>query len=246
MAVYDREEQESIDDLKAWWSRWGNTVSWVAITAAVVVVGSQAWRWYSAGQSDAAGALYFAVASAARTNEPAKAREAMTALADKHAGSAFAPRGALIYAKLLWDAGDKAGARAQFQWVIDRSSDDDLKAIARYRLAEVHLDEKQVDEALKLLDTKHPDAYAGLYADLRGDALTSAGKLPEARTAYETALAKLDPKSGYRNYVQVKLEAIGGRAPAPAAATPVAGGATAPASAAPAAPGTAAPAPAKP
>ena len=40
-------------------------------------------------------------------------------------------------------------------------------------------------------------------------------------------LAKLDPKSGYRNYVQVKLEAIGGSAPAP---TPVAGGAAAPAS----------------
>jgi predicted negative regulator of RcsB-dependent stress response len=34
MAVYDREEQERVDDLKAWWARWGNTASWVAIGVA--------------------------------------------------------------------------------------------------------------------------------------------------------------------------------------------------------------------
>jgi predicted negative regulator of RcsB-dependent stress response len=34
MAVYDREEQERVEDLKAWWARWGNTVSWVAIGVA--------------------------------------------------------------------------------------------------------------------------------------------------------------------------------------------------------------------
>jgi len=60
-----------------------------------------------------------------------------------------------------------------------------------------------------------------VFADLRGDALAAAGRGTEARTAYETALAKLDPKSTYRNYVQVKHDAIGGAgatAAAPAAA----------------------------
>ena len=27
MAVYDLEEQEKIDDLKAWWTQWGNAIT---------------------------------------------------------------------------------------------------------------------------------------------------------------------------------------------------------------------------
>jgi predicted negative regulator of RcsB-dependent stress response len=77
----------------------------------------------------------------------------------------------------------------------------------RYRLAQVQLDEKQPDAALATLDAKHPEAFDGLFADLRGDALVAAGRQAEARSAYETALAKLDPKSTYRNFVQVKHDA---------------------------------------
>jgi predicted negative regulator of RcsB-dependent stress response len=151
----------------------------------------------------------------------------MAALVSQYGGTPYAPRAALLYAKQLWSAGDKPGAKAQLQWVIDRSDDDDLKQIARYRLAEVLLDEKSIDEALKVLDAKHADAYAGLYADLRGDALAAAGRNDDARAAYQAALAKIDPKTQYRNFVQVKLDALGG---APAAdAVPPAGAAVAPA-----------------
>ena len=217
MAVYDREEQERVEDLKAWWARWGNTVSWIAVGVAVVIVGVQGWRWWQASRADEASALYFAVASGGRTGDAAKSKDAMAALTSQYAGTAYAPRAALLYAKQLWSAGDRSGARAQLQWVIDRSDDDDLKQVARYRLAEVLLDEKNVDEALKVLDAKHADAYAGLYADLRGDALAAAGRHADARAAYQVALAKIDPKTPYRNFVQVKLDALGGAAAVDAA-----------------------------
>jgi predicted negative regulator of RcsB-dependent stress response len=221
MAVYDREEQERVDDLKAWWAKWGNTVSWVAIGVAAVIVAVQGWRYWQASRADAASALYFAVSQAGRTGEAAKAKDAMATLVDQYAGTSYAPRAALLYAKQLWSAGDKAGAKAQLQWVIDRASDDDLKQVARYRLAEALLDEKNVDEALKVLDAKHAESYAGLYADLRGDALAAAGRNDEARAAYQVALAKIDAKTAYRNYIQVKLDALGG-APAAAPAAPAA------------------------
>jgi hypothetical protein len=63
---------------------------------------------------------------------------------------------------------------------------------------------------LTTLDAKHPEAFDALYADLRGDVLVAAGRAADARVAYETALSKLDPKSGYRSYVQVKRDAIAG------------------------------------
>jgi predicted negative regulator of RcsB-dependent stress response len=223
MAVYDREEQERVEDLKAWWTRWGNTASWAAIGVAAVIVGVQGWRYWQANRAEAASALYYAVSQAGRAGDAAKAKDAMATLAGQYGGTAYAPRGALLYAKQLWSAGDKAGAKAQLQWVVDRASDDDLKQVARYRLAEVLLDEKNVDEALKVLDAKHDDAYAGLYADLRGDALAAAGRNDEARAAYQVALAKIDAKTAYRNFIQVKLDALGGAiatGAAPAAAAP--------------------------
>ena len=219
MAVYDLEEQETIDDLKAWWARWGTIITWVVVAAAAAIVGVQGWRWWQASQAEAAGALYNAVAAASRGGDAAKAKDAMATLADKYPGTAYAPRAALLHAKQLWDAGDKAGAKAQLTWVVDRASDDDLKQIARYRLAEVLLDEKNVDEALKVLDARHSDAYAGLYADLRGDALAAAGRTAEARAAYQVAVSKIDAKTPYRSFVQVKLDALGGPAAAPAGAS---------------------------
>jgi predicted negative regulator of RcsB-dependent stress response len=243
MAVYDLEEQERVDDLKAWWARWGNLASWIAIGIAAVIVGVQGWRYWQASRAEAASALYFAVASAGRTGDAAKAKDAIATLTDQYAGTAYAPRAALLYAKQLWSAGDKAGAKAQLTWVLDRASDDDLKQIARYRLAEVLLDEKNVEGALKVLDAKHADAYAGLYADLRGDALAAAGRTAEARAAYQLALAKIDPKTSYRSFVQVKLDALGGAPDAPSAGA--APGADAPAPIAAPAPAPA-PAPAAP
>jgi predicted negative regulator of RcsB-dependent stress response len=219
MAVYDLEEQEKIDDLKAWWNRWGNAISIAVIAVCVAYVAVQGWRWWQAKQAEEAAVLYGAVVGGVRDKDAPKARDAMAQLAQKFPASGYAPRAALLFAKHLWDSGDRAGAKTQLQWIVDRSTDDELKAVARYRLAQAQLDEKNADGALAALDARHPDAFAGLYADLRGDALTVAGRTEEARAAYQTALAKLDAKSPYRNYVQVKLDAIGGAAQSLASGT---------------------------
>ncbi len=68
------------------------------------------------------------------------------------------------------------GAKQQLQWVVDHAGEDELKAIARFRLAQALLDEKNYDEALKTIDVKTDDAFVAIYADLRGDILASAGK----------------------------------------------------------------------
>ena len=210
MAVYDLEEQEQLDDLKAWWGRNGKYVGGVLIVAAAVLLGTQGWRWYQQNQAAQASVLYQAVGQAGRDNDAAKAKEPATQIEEKYASSAYAPRVALLYAKMLYDAGDHAGARTQLQWVIDHSTEDELKSIARFRLAESLLDEKQYDQALAVLDAKTDEAFAGIFGDLKGDILSAAGKPVEAKAAYQLALTKIDPKSPYRTFIQVKYDALGG------------------------------------
>ena len=77
------------------------------------------------------------------------------------------------------------------------------------RLAGVLLDQKKYDEALSMLDAKHPESFNGLFADRKGDIYTAQGKLAEARAAYKEALDKLPQQGTYRTIVQVKLDALG-------------------------------------
>jgi predicted negative regulator of RcsB-dependent stress response len=235
VAVYDLEEQEKLDDLKAWWARWGTTVTGVLAAVCVAVVAIQGYRWWNARQVEEASLLYGAVSQAVRANDVAKARDAVTQLEEKFGRTGYAPRAALVVAKLQFDAGDTKAARTQLEWVIEHADEVELKEIARYRLAELLLHDQQFDAALTILDAKHGDAFAGLYADLRGDALSAANRANEAREAYKTAIGKLDPKSPYRNYVQVKMDSL------PSAAATSAGGTAgaAPAAAARTAPATA-------
>ena len=239
--AYDLEEQDQLEDLKAWWKQWGNTIAGIVIAASVGVIGVQGWRWWTQQQAAQAAAIYDAVNAAVRANDAGKAKDAMSQLTDKYAGTGYAPRAALLLAAQLFENGDAAGAKAQLAWVIDKSSEDELKQIARLRLAEILLDEKQYDEALRILDAKFDPPFGGVYADARGDVLAAAGRTEEARNEYQTALAQLDPQSNYRNFVQLKLDAIPQAAGAPAKAGTAAPAASAPTAPA-AAPGGAAPA----
>ena len=210
MALYDLEEQDQIDDLKAWWTRYGGTVTVALVIGCLVIAGVQGWRWYAGKREENASVLYGAVSEAARTKDTAKARDAIAQITDRYAATAYAPRAALLYAKMLYDAGDRNGAKAQYAWVVEHAPEEEVKAIGRYRIAQVEIDDKQYDAALATLDAKHPASFDGMFADLRGDALAAAGRVADARSAYENALAKLDAKSPYRNFVQVKHDALGG------------------------------------
>jgi predicted negative regulator of RcsB-dependent stress response len=210
MAVYDLEEQQKIDELKSWWSQYGTWVTGAIIAICLVVIGVQGWRWYQRTQGEEAGALYGAVSQAVERQDAAKAKDAAAQLATKHGGTGYAPRAALLLAKLLFDANDKAGAKAQLQWVIDRAGEEELRELARYRLAQVLFDEKAFDEAMRTLDARHSAAMAPLYSDLRGDLLLAAGKQADARAAYQAALDKLGATSSIRVLVQAKLDSLGG------------------------------------
>ena len=66
---------------------------------------------------------------------------------------------ALARAKAAFPTGELAAAKTQLQWVIDNAREDEIRDVARLRLAGVLLDEKKYDEALKLLETKPAESH---------------------------------------------------------------------------------------
>jgi predicted negative regulator of RcsB-dependent stress response len=220
MAALDLQEQEQLAEFKAWWARYGNLLLTAAILVFLTIAAYNGWRYYQRSQALAAASVFDQLQSAAATNDKAKTREISGVLLANYGSTSFAPMGALITAKVQFEGGDIPTAKAQLQWVIDNSRDEELKHIARVRLAGVLLDEKLYDEGLKVLNATRPPHFEAVYADRRGDLLMAQGKTAEARTAWQESLAKLDAKTTLRGSVQLKLELTGGTAAAVAAAVP--------------------------
>ena len=207
----DLEEQEQLAELKAWWKQYGNLVLLALIAAALVVAGWNGWRWYQRNQAVQASALYDTLAKAVGAGDAKALRDAGGALTEGYPRTLYASMGALAAARFYFDRGELKSAKAQLQWVIERSPAEDYREIARLRLAQVLLDEKSYDEALKLLEAQPPEAYAAQAAALRGDVLLAQGRRDQALAAYRLALEKAASQGGaFRDGVQLRLDALGG------------------------------------
>ena len=206
---YDFEEQERLAELKAWWEDNRIFVFAVAGLAVAALAGYEGWKLWQVRQAEEAATLYRPVATAAKGNDAKRVSDAGRALIDRQPRSFYASEAALMIAKNAFEAGDLAEARKQLAWVMDKGTDE-LRPVARLRLAAVALDEKKYDEALKVLDGNKDEAFAAPVADLRGDVMLAQGRIDEARANYKTAVEKAGTRNPVKGLAETKLAALGG------------------------------------
>ncbi len=209
MAALDLQEQEQIDALKAWWKENSNQLIGALLVIAVAMGGWRGWQTYQHQQSSEAATLYAGFNRQLEGGKVKQINDAAAAVMENHAASGYAPRAALLAAQVNEQSDELARAKTQLHWVIDHAEEAGLKEIARLRLAAVLLDEKKYDDALALLEAKHPASFDGLYADLRGDVLSAQGKHEEARFAYKLAYEKAGSQGAYRSMIEMKMDALG-------------------------------------
>lgn len=218
----DLQEQEQLDDIKAFWKRYGNLITWV-ITAALLAFASwNAWGWYQRDQAAKAGAMFEELDKAATAGDVERAGRVFNDMKERFPGTTLTQQAGLLAAKLQYDKGQADASRASLGWVADKAGEDEYRSIARLRLAGLQLDAKQYDAALKTLDAVSAKEFAALAADRRGDVLLAQGKKDDARSAYQAAYKAMDAKIDYRRLVEAKLTAL---AAPPVAAAAAASGA---------------------
>lgn len=213
----DLQEQEQLDELKAFWKKYGNPISWLITAVLLAFAGWNGWNWYQRDQGTKAAAMFDALDQAAVVGDADKAGRVFNDLKERYPRTVVTQQGGLLAAKLQAEKGQLDAAKATLTWVADNGSEDEYRAIASLALAGVLLDAKQLDAALKALDGIKAPSFAGLAADRRGDVLLAQGKPAEAKTAYQAAWKAMDEKIDYRRLVEAKLTALGAP-PAPAVA----------------------------
>jgi len=208
--AYNLEEQEQLENLKAFWNRYGNFLVTVVTLFALAIAGWRGWGWYQERQSVQAAAVYETLREAAGERNIDGVRAAAGKLFDEYGRTVYGPMAALVAAGAYLQSGDAKAAKIPLQWAIDNADDANFSLTARLRLASILLDEGAYDEGLKTLEVESPGAYLALYEDRRGDLLSAAGRRDEARAAYDRALASLAPNAALRGIVQLKRDALGG------------------------------------
>jgi|SRR5882724_2002991 len=215
----DLDEQEQLDQLKAFWKQYGNLITWVLVLVLGGYAAWQGWNWYQRDQAFKAGAMFDELDKAAQAGDAQKSARVFADMKERFPRTAFTEQAALLAAKVQFEKGQPDAARASLTWASENALESAYKTVARLRLAGILLDEKKYDEALKQLDGADAKEFAALVADRRGDILQAQGKKDQAKAAYLQAWKTMDETVEYRRLVEAKLAALGA---APDADKPVA------------------------
>ncbi len=207
--AYDLEEQESLDQLKAWWEKWGN------ITLSTITVGCLAfaayngWNWYERYQGSKATVAYVALQNAYVSSDEKNMKSLADGLMKEYPRHVFASLAALMKAASEQKAGNLDGARAALTWILNEAKRSEYETVARVRLAGIELDAKQPQKAMDILKAVAADqAELPMVLDRLGDVHLALGEVENARQAWTKAMEKDQDQGELMALLSLKLQAL--------------------------------------
>ncbi|MES1196508.1 MAG: tetratricopeptide repeat protein [Steroidobacter sp.] len=180
-------DEEQAEALRKWFSdNW----MWMAagvVIALVVLVGYQRYQRFRIDRAAAAVGLLDQLATAQTTDE-ARANALLKQLNDDYSATPYADQAHLLVAQHAVQAGKYDQAGSELRIVMNSGHDEQLRSVARLRLARILIQQQKADDALQLLNADKAGAFAAPMHEVRGDALSSRNDRNGARAEYQAAL----------------------------------------------------------
>ncbi len=218
------DEQDQWEALKAWLRHNG-----MALVAGLLLgtIGLFGWRWWQGHQVEqqqGSTTAYEALLQSFDNPDKDAAGKTFDSFIKVHADSAYGPAARLAYARLLVERNELDKALPQLSDVATKAADEQLRLVARLRLARVQLALGKHDEALATLGTLPEGAFKSVYAEVKGDVLLAKGDQAGAVAQYQAAQASrqasdaaLGGQAGREDLLALKLHDLSAVAAAPAA-----------------------------
>ena len=222
MAFDDLDEHEQGELVRKWLRENALAIIVGVALGLAALFGWRYWQSYQLGQQAEAALQFGAITKAVEAEKISDADAIAAAMQQNFPKSTYSVLAALGVAERAVAKNDLDAADQALTWAEGHVNAAELKQLIALRQARVTLARGKADEALKQLDAMAKGNYSGLVADLRGDALYKLDRAEEARTAYQDALANVDPRSPSHSLIQMKLDRIPAAAvsAAPATASP--------------------------
>ncbi|APB99180.1 YfgM family protein [Polynucleobacter asymbioticus] len=213
----DLEEQEQLDQFKAFWQKYRNLITGVATAALFAYAAYSGYQWWRNNQALEASKLYETMVSAIAKGDKEQTLRAADDLQKDFGRTPYAPMSSLVAARIAADAGDSAKSLDYLRWTAKNASNDGYLALAKMRLVSQLIErgsEKDFAEADQILKDKPVAGFEALWLERRGDWYLAQKNIPEAKNSYQAAWKKLDQDKEFpeeaRRLLKVKLDAVGG------------------------------------
>jgi predicted negative regulator of RcsB-dependent stress response len=184
----DDTEQEQIDEMKAWWAEYGRYVIAGVVIAVGLIIGFNLYKSNKLEAQIAASDLFETLAIHVSDGDLEDAESVASQLASNYADTAYAAQSRLAMARLYMDQNRDQDAADALRELLEMRGNGALKNIGRVRLARILLYQDKPQDVLDLLAGQENEAFAGLYAEARGDAHAALGQIAEADEAYREAM----------------------------------------------------------
>jgi predicted negative regulator of RcsB-dependent stress response len=213
----DLEEQEQLDQLKAFWQKYRNLITGVLTAVLFAYAAYSGYGWWRNNQALEASKLYETMVTAIAKGDKEQTLRAADDLQKDFARTPYAAMSSLIAARIVSDAGDATKALDYLRWTAKNASNDGYLALAKLRLVAQLIEqgsEKDFAEADQVLKESPITGFQALWLERRGDWYLAQKKNTEAKKSYEDAWKKLDQAKEFpeeaRRLLKVKLDAVGG------------------------------------
>jgi predicted negative regulator of RcsB-dependent stress response len=206
----DLEEQEQLEQLKAFWGQYGNAITWGLVLIFAVFAGWNGFQYWQRHQSAQASAMYDEVERMVAAGDIAKMQRAFEEMKNRYPSTVYAQQAALLLAKAGVQANKTDEAKTALRWASEQGKDSALAVVARLRLATVLMDATEFDEAIKVLQSDPIDPeYLAVVQDRRSDVYAAKGDKAAAIESYKKAFASSAAKPELQRLVRIKLNALG-------------------------------------
>ena len=213
-------EKEQLEEMRAWWTVYGRYVIAGVVIAVGLLFGFNQYQSSKLAAQVEASVLYESLTVYVSDGDLDNAESIADDLASNYANTAYAAQSNLAMAKLYMDKNRDQDAADVLNELLLMRGNKALKQVGRLRLARILLYQDKPQEVVDLLADQDDAAFAGLFAEMRGDAFAALGQITAAGDEYRTALADASQTIN-RGVVQMKLVDLPDvPAPAPAVTEP--------------------------
>jgi predicted negative regulator of RcsB-dependent stress response len=197
-------EKEQIEKMRTWWSDYGLYVIGGVVLGAAILFGINYYQTQKVETEIAASVHYDEVAEHVVNGDLDAAKASAAKLDSEFGNSSYAAQSKLAMSRLYMDKNRDEDAAQALRELLEMSGFENLKHIARVRLAKILLYQGKPEDVLSLLEGQGNAAFAARYAEELGDAYVALGRYEEARASYQAALGEAQPTVD-QGLIQLKL-----------------------------------------
>lgn len=207
MDIYASDDEKA-EEIKQWWRDNGLSVVAGVVLGIAILIGGRYWFSYQQNLAETAAEAYQQVRTSLASDKHDEAREQTQKILNDYASTPYAVFAAIDMASEDVRTGDESSAKTYLEWVLDHAKLSGQLDLARYRLAQLALNEQDYEQALKLAEQAQTDSFASLFAELKGDVFTAQGHKAEALAAYQSALIGAMDDQARQSLLSMKIDDV--------------------------------------